>query len=531
MATQELFNNSKTYQGSQFLSQESQIQLSYSSFAVIYSFGFLLILIWQCLNANYYNYELYQKLNLLFITGAASLFYYAYRPQNSQILFYIQTIFLGLIALVFLSTSTVFLLAAIMIVFLAAFAHGFQFSMGIAITLAGLMNFNFLLSSSVVGTFSWTPLIIFDGSLFVAGLAAGFLSDELRGVAGQLQNFKRDINKLQDISDKMIDKMASGILVVNSRGEILRSNPEACHIFEVKNFQDLFVEDLSLQLWSDLQSDRFGFEPFEIEHTTNSGQLMKLECYIMNLDDGSQSKMLFFQNRTKIKNIEEKLRQNEKLAAVGQLAAGIAHEIRNPLASISGSIQLLAGSIATESKEDKKLLAIVIKEIDRLDALITEFMEYVRPESSMKDNVNLSLLIEDCITYLQNNPASLGVVIDKKIQKSVHFRADQSKIQQALLNMFINACQAMDKEPKKLLIEMSADQDSIQLVIQDNGKGIPKDQVRKIFQPFHTTKPKGTGLGLAISHKIIESHHGEIQVESHIGEGTRFQIQFNLNKV
>lgn len=227
------------------------------------------------------------------------------------------------------------------------------------------------------------------------------------------------------------------------------------------------------------------------------------------------------------------MRQSEKMAAVGQLAAGIAHEIRNPLASMSGSIQLLESSFPNAESEERRLMKIVIREIDRLNNLITEFLDFVRPDVLRDDPVDLNSLLRDVMEMCRLNPSlrkDVVQVIDLQATRSIPGNRD--KLKQAILNIVINAYQAMNdqsevKEPK-IVIKTIDREHAVVLTIRDHGCGMDEVGLRRMFEPFHTTKPKGTGLGLAITHKIIESHAGRIFVESTKGVGTEFTLEFHL---
>jgi two-component system sensor histidine kinase PilS (NtrC family) len=243
---------------------------------------------------------------------------------------------------------------------------------------------------------------------------------------------------------------------------------------------------------------------------------------------GGRHFVVLLQNVTETKNLQFQLAQKEKLAAVGQLAAGIAHEIRNPLASISGSIQLLQANLVTQSPEDTKLFRIVIREIDRLNNLISEFLDFVRPDVRLDDPIEINTLAREVLEMAKMNP-----VLNKKVQQKTELRANQiinghyDKLKQALLNITINAYQAMnDTLHPEIWVRSYDDDDRVVLEIQDNGCGITRDNLKRVFEPFHTTKPGGTGLGLAITHKIIESHDADINVESEWGHGAKFTIVF-----
>jgi two-component system sensor histidine kinase PilS (NtrC family) len=222
------------------------------------------------------------------------------------------------------------------------------------------------------------------------------------------------------------------------------------------------------------------------------------------------------------------MRQNEKMAAVGQLAAGIAHEIRNPLASISGSVQLLGSSLKPQQEEEHRLMKIVLREIDRLNNLITEFLDFVRPDVLKDDPIDLNQLIRDVAEMLKlNKNLRSDVAQDLDLQATVEISGNRDKLKQALLNIIINAYQAMNDTPEpRITIRTSSEDGKVTLKIRDRGCGIDEVGLRRMFDPFHTTKPKGTGLGLAVTHKIIESHHGHIEVESAKGVGTEFTLEF-----
>jgi two-component system sensor histidine kinase PilS (NtrC family) len=235
-----------------------------------------------------------------------------------------------------------------------------------------------------------------------------------------------------------------------------------------------------------------------------------------------------FQDLTNILKLEESLRVSEKLAAVGKLAAAIAHEIRNPLASISGSAQLL-GQIENLGAEDKKLLGIIQKESSRLDELISEFLEYVRPQAPKQDRVDLTRLVEELRSSLIVSVKWLALKTNIEVlvlpQASLDCVGDANKITQVLLTLVYNAGQAGASVVRIRL------EPNFRLSVSDNGAGISAENQKRLFEPFFTTKERGTGLGLATSYRILEAMGARIEVvspssEFEPGRGSLFRISF-----
>ncbi len=231
-------------------------------------------------------------------------------------------------------------------------------------------------------------------------------------------------------------------------------------------------------------------------------------------------------------NIEDQLKQQEKLAAIGQLAAGIAHEIRNPLAGISGSIELL--SQEASNPDDQKLMKIILREIDRLNNLITEFLDYSKPDQFPDQFVDLSLVLDEVIS---NVKLSSQKILTKPLMLDIHINklfvyGYTDKLKQAFLNIAVNSVQAMkDAETPQLQIKMTEQAQKICISIKDNGSGMTENVKNRIFEPFFTTKSKGTGLGMAITQKIFDTHQALVEINTELGVGTEFKIFFNkINK-
>ncbi|NBW99745.1 GHKL domain-containing protein [bacterium] len=238
-------------------------------------------------------------------------------------------------------------------------------------------------------------------------------------------------------------------------------------------------------------------------------------------------RVLLFQDVTKLVHLEDKLKQNEKMAAVGQLAAGIAHEIRNPLASMSASIQMLQTGVDPKSlePENRRLMEIIVKEVDRLNDLISDFLDFVKPEKFKTEPVSLQGLLSELVFQVSQQKEKVATIqIDTQLSPDIHALGSEEKLKQVAWNLLTNALQAIKTSGK---IEVGCESVSPHWVcfwVKDSGEGMSEEVLQHLYEPFFTTKPRGTGLGLATVYKIIEAHHGEIRVQSKVGQGTRFEV-------
>jgi two-component system sensor histidine kinase PilS (NtrC family) len=185
----------------------------------------------------------------------------------------------------------------------------------------------------------------------------------------------------------------------------------------------------------------------------------------------------------------------------------------------------------TQSAENQKLMSIALKEINRLNLLITEFLDYARPSDFKKEPIHFQSLLEEIVDSVKLHPLSKDVRIELRCAQNIYIEGHFDKLKQAFLNIMVNSLQAMESSEKKLLIvQLSQEQNMAQLKIKDTGIGISSEQIKKIFEPFHTTKAKGTGLGLAIVHSILEAHGAVVDVQSQLGLGTEFSMSFGRVK-
>lgn len=245
---------------------------------------------------------------------------------------------------------------------------------------------------------------------------------------------------------------------------------------------------------------------------------------IVNEEDMFVGHVLILRDMGELRRLQAEVRRQEKLAALGGLAAGVAHEIRNPLSSIKGLATYFAAKF-TDGSHDRQLAQVMTQEVDRLNRVISELLEFARPTDIKKQPTDINLLLSHSLQLIAQDADAKQILIRPRLSDGrCQAVVDPDRISQCLLNLYLNAIQAMPTGGTLAVTSEPVDDDQLRIRIEDNGSGIAADDMDKIFDPYFTTKPKGTGLGLAIVHKIIEAHEGHIQVESTPGKGTRFTL-------
>jgi len=236
---------------------------------------------------------------------------------------------------------------------------------------------------------------------------------------------------------------------------------------------------------------------------------------------------------TNIKKLERDAAIQQRLAAVGEMAAGIAHEIRNPLASMSGSIQILRQELRLSS-EQEQLMDIVLRESERLNTTIRSFLAYARPQRFQIQRFDVRRALNDTALLLRNSSEVLdGHVVTLDVPDTeLWYEADEGQIKQIVWNLATNGLRAMPNGGQLRLIgALEPSSEGVVLTVQDEGIGIPPDELDALFQPFHGTFAKGSGLGLAIVHRIVRDYNGEIQVRSQPGAGTAVSVRLPARAV
>ena len=255
----------------------------------------------------------------------------------------------------------------------------------------------------------------------------------------------------------------------------------------------------------------------EITYRKKSGETVPLALSVTPILDESHNcrgAVIILRDLTEIKLLEEKVRRSEKLAAIGKLAAAVAHEIRNPLSSIRGFAQYLRNTLKDKPRE-KEYAETIVSEVDRINRVVTDLLTFARPMEADLAPTDVTELIERTVRLVQADARSRNIGIQMSLSDLSIVPLDTNQMTQAILNLLLNSLQAVSSGGH---IEVGAELDPsvsrLNLWVEDDGPGISREQNEKIFDPFFTTREKGTGLGLAIVHKIVENHNGEINLQS-----------------
>ncbi len=357
------------------------------------------------------------------------------------------------------------------------------------------------------GMFTTSALLFF-------GAAIAFVFRQREHLAKSLEQTTANLIELNHLHSTIISHIPSGILFLDRQGRVQFLNEAATKILETP----LSGEYLERTAFAELLKNEGRFEtPITTAATTKI-----LGHHRVVLPSGSS--LVVFQDVTNIRDLEIRAQLQEKLAAIGQLGAGIAHEIRNPLASLSGSIQVLRDEIPV-NENTEKLVKIILRETDRLQVLTQNFLDYAKPSQSRAEDVDINSILESLKVLISNsevftrkNPKLIIPYVENSI-----CHCDPKQLEQILWNLVKNAVEAV---PAGGEVEVNVRQQGEQRIfeVRDSGPGIPLEHQKKVFDPFFTTKSTGTGLGLSLVYQMVKSHGGQVRVESKIS-GTTFTVE------
>lgn len=359
-------------------------------------------------------------------------------------------------------------------------------------------------------------------ALYLTAYLTGHLSSGLEKTSRTLKEKVSDLEDLTLFNRELIESLPSGLLTTDPSGRILVFNKAAENITGTSRSAAAgrHITDLFPFMSYPIEKDR-------VEGTISLNKLTKViglvTSEIIDSEGRKTGNICVFQDITQIKNLEAELKHKERLAVMGEFSTNIAHEIRNPLASMKSSIELLKEGRITK-EHSTRLMDIVISEMDRLNKTITDLLIYTKPRPVRITRFDLHKELDQTIELLKNSSENTNnITIASDIKGEAEISGDSDKLRQVFLNLGMNAIESMP-DGGELTIRTIQHEGTISILFEDTGIGIPKENLKDIFYPFFTTRDKGTGLGLPIAYRIIEEHNGKMTVNSVPGHGTTFEI-------
>ena len=367
------------------------------------------------------------------------------------------------------------------------------------------------------------------GTFLVVAIVAG-------GLAERFQTQSRTLRDLRAIKDLVFESVGTGLIALDRSHTITTFNRAAATITGVpaaaalgRPWQALFGALVSLPaIEADLATEPDNPSRHEAVLPRPGGSSVPIRLTFWALKAGDEDEQLGVicacEDLTAARAMEERLRQADRLATLGRMSANIAHEIRNPLASLTGAIEVLASS-GTAGEVRERLAQIVLKESGRLSEILRAFLEYARPAPLVRARLNLVEPIDEVLVLLEHRAAAGMLKIAREFPPSLEWVADAQQFRQALWNLCLNAVEAMP-DGGELRVSAGVVDGGLEVRVGDTGEGIAREDLGHVFEPFFSTKLDGSGLGLALVHRIMQEHGGEVQVESAPGAGSIFTLRF-----
>lgn len=412
---------------------------------------------------------------------------------------------------------------------------------------------------------AFTPLIIVILSTLLFGIifAMNFTTN-IRKIKIGLENLTKDLNyKLPNLFGEFgeishgINVLSEKLLKSRSMSDLILASTKTGMVSFKENFELSFINDSALKILGLEKNESDGEriinllgsivkeginQAFKKDNTFTfdslnvivNGKERYLNVTILPYYDpvGEKTVLITIDDVTENVKLIKEAQRDESLKMLGLFTTGVAHEIRNPLTSIKGFIQLLNKRISDES-ENKRLINLSMKEIERLESLIKDLIIYAKPSKPNVEWINVVGICEDVIQILSQRISQKKINLNINLPNGLYVKGDRKQLFQVFFNLTLNAIQAVKPEIGVINIyaDIDKERDSIRIVIEDNGIGIPSEDLNKIFTPFFTTKDKGVGLGLAISRRIMNDNDGKLTFESKYGEGTKFVLELPEYKI
>jgi len=372
------------------------------------------------------------------------------------------------------------------------------------------------------------------GTFLIVAIVAGGLAEQFRATSQELETQRKDLRDLQAYKDLVFQSVGTGLIALDRDHRITAFNGAAEEITGRsanetigRPWRAIFGDGVPLpEVEAAIEASPRASTRHETLLRRPDGTAVPVRLTFSALRSGEGARLGLIgacDDLSAIRAMEARMRQADRLATLGRMAANIAHEIRNPLASLTGAIEVLTGTAAAgEARE--RLSQIVVRESERLNQIITNFLEYARPAPLAFQAVNVAGALEGVLLLLEHRGAASGLKIVRAFSSPLVWRVDPEQFRQVLWNLCLNAVEAMPQGGELSVGATAVPGQKLEVWVTDSGHGIAPDDLTHVFEPFFSTKPGGTGLGLSLVHRIVQEHGGEVDVRSTPGLGTTFTV-------
>ena len=373
--------------------------------------------------------------------------------------------------------------------------------------------------------------VAWQGAAFLAvGFLSGRLADQLRTTGEALRVKERDFDTLVNFHRTILENLPTGVMTVDPLFHVTSVNDAARRFLKIDDGYLSWEQVVRMvrELPEKLNQTLAGGEAVVWEGKIAEQPLRTYNLTASLLRDVERHDLgyvVILQDVTRLKEMEDHLRREDRLAAIGRVSTGIAHELRNPLASICGSIALLRESFQPTDDENKRLCDIIADEAARLNHLVADFLSFVKPTRPKYETVDIGLLVANVVGAINRMPAMhADIRVQSVVSESLEILADRHQVSQIFWNLLRNAIEALPDGSGRIEIQLADTPRAVSALVSDNGVGMSQEQIDRAFEPFFSTKTEGTGLGLALVFKILEEHRGQIRLTSQVGNGTTVAV-------
>ncbi len=370
------------------------------------------------------------------------------------------------------------------------------------------------------------------GTFLIVAIVAGGLAERFRSTRQELETKQADFKDLEAFTDLVFHSVGTGLIAVDGEHRVTALNRAAERITRIGaqaavgrpwTVLSAAVPLAAVEAELEAPDPRPAWREVTLRRPAGDEVPVRMTFSVLRAGDGRRIGLIAAcEDLSAIRAMEARMRAADRLATLGRMAANIAHEIRNPLASLSGAVEVLAADTAAgETRE--RLAQIVLKETARLNGIIREFLEYARPAPVNRTATNVAEIVDEVLVLVEHRATPGTLKIVREFPPALVWSVDRQQLRQAIWNLCLNALQAMG-DGGELRVTMAAGGDRLTVRVADTGEGIASAELAHIFEPFFSTKPDGSGLGLALVHRIVQEHGGEIDVQSRPGAGSAFTL-------